>query len=56
MSTSLLDLLLAYKPEDKTEREDLERMLAFVQEQPEIRYAYAINGTNVHFDIPKGKR
>ena len=32
MSASLLDLLLAYKPEDKTEREDLEQILAFVQE------------------------
>lgn len=31
-------------------------LLAYVQQQPEIRYAYKINGTNVHFDIPKGKR
>ena len=30
-------------------------LLAFVDTQP-IRYAYAINGTNVHFDITKGKR
>ena len=30
-------------------------LLAFVDTQP-IRYAYAINGTNVHFDIPQGKR
>lgn len=26
-------------------------LLAYVKKQPEIRYAYAINGTNVHFDI-----
>ena len=30
-------------------------LLAFVDTQP-IRYAYKINGTNVHFDIPQGKR
>lgn len=30
-------------------------LLAFVDTQP-IRYAYKINGTNVHFDIPEGKR
>lgn len=29
-------------------------LLAFVKKQPGIRYAYKINGTNVHFDIPKG--
>lgn len=33
-----------------------DQLLAFVQKQPEIRYAYAINATNVHFDIPKGQR
>lgn len=30
-------------------------LMAFVETQP-IRYAYKINGTNVHFDIPEGKR
>lgn len=33
-----------------------DELLAFVQQQPEIRYAYKINSTNVHFDIPKGAR
>ena len=33
-----------------------DELLAFVQKQPEIRYAYKINSTNVHFDIPKGAR
>ena len=31
-------------------------LLAFFQQQPEVRYCYKINSTNVHFDIPKGKR
>ena len=31
-------------------------LLAFMQAQPEIRYAYKINFTNVHFDIPREKR
>lgn len=31
-------------------------LLAWMKKQPEVRYCYAINGTNVHFDIPKGKR
>lgn len=31
-------------------------LLAFFQKQPEVRYCYKINSTNVHFDIPKGKR
>lgn len=31
-------------------------LLAWMTKQPEVRYCYAINGTNVHFDIPKGKR
>lgn len=31
-------------------------LLAYFQSQPGVRYAYAINGTNVHFDIPKGER
>ena len=29
---------------------------AWMKKQPEVRYCYAINATNVHFDIPKGKR
>lgn len=31
-------------------------LLAFFQKQPEVRYCYKINSTNVHFDIPKRKR
>ena len=27
-------------------------LLAWFQDQPEVRYSYKINGTNVHFDIP----
>lgn len=33
-----------------------DRLLAFVNQQPNKRYAYKINATNVHFDIPKGAR
>lgn len=33
-----------------------DRLLAFFKSQPEVRYAYKINDTNVHFDIPKGAR
>ena len=33
-----------------------DELLAFFQSQPEVRYAYKINGTNVHFDIPAGGR
>lgn len=33
-----------------------DQLLAFFQKQPEVRYCYKINSTNVHFDIPKGKR
>ena len=33
-----------------------DELLAFFQQQPEVRYCYKINSTNVHFDIPKGKR
>ena len=33
-----------------------DELLAFFQKQPEVRYCYKINSTNVHFDIPKGKR
>ena len=32
-----------------------EQLLAYIGTQPH-RYAYAINGTNVHVDIPKGAR
>lgn len=31
-------------------------LLNWFQYQPGVRYAYAINATNVHFDIPKGDR
>ena len=31
-------------------------LLAYLQKQPGVRYAYKINETNVHFDIPKGSR
>lgn len=31
-------------------------LCAWVKSQPGCRYAYCINGTNVHFDIPAGKR
>lgn len=33
-----------------------DQLLCFVQQLPQIRYAYKINSTNVHFDIPKGAR
>lgn len=33
-----------------------DELLSYIQKQPGVRYAYKINGTNVHFDIPKGKR
>lgn len=33
-----------------------DQLLAFILTQPGVRYAYKINGTNVHFDIPKGNR
>lgn len=33
-----------------------DRLLAFFKAQPEVRYTYKINSTNVHFDIPKGNR
>ena len=35
---------------------DGDELLAFFLRQPEVRYAYKINSTNVHFDIPKGAR
>lgn len=31
-------------------------LLRYIQKQPGVRYAYKINATNVHFDIPKGER
>lgn len=31
-------------------------LLAYIQTRPGVRYAYKINETNVHFDIPKGSR
>ena len=33
-----------------------DKLLAYIQKQPGVRYAYKINSTNVHFDIPAGKR
>lgn len=30
-----------------------DKLLAYIQKQPGVRYAYKINGTNVHFDIPE---
>ena len=33
-----------------------DQLLAWFQQQPEVRYAYKINSTNVHFDIPNGER
>lgn len=33
-----------------------DQLLELFQKQPEVRYCYKINSTNVHFDIPKGKR
>lgn len=32
------------------------QLLSYFQSRPGVRYTYAINGTNVHFDIPKGVR
>lgn len=33
---------------------DADQLLEYLLQQPEVRYAYKINDTNVHFDIPKG--
>lgn len=33
-----------------------DQLLAFINRQPGVRYAYAINSTNVHVGIPYGKR
>lgn len=33
-----------------------DQLLAFILAQQGVRYAYKINGTNVHFDVPKGNR
>ena len=41
-----------FRVEDKSAQE----VLAYVNTLPGVRYAYAINGTNVHFDIPQGAR
>ena len=30
-----------------------DKLLAYIQTRPGVRYAYKINSTNVHFDIPK---
>lgn len=35
---------------------DSETLRQFVAKQPGHRWSYCINSTNVHFDIPKGKR
>lgn len=33
-----------------------DELLAYIKTQPGVRYAYKINDTNVHFDIPRGAR
>lgn len=33
-----------------------EELYRFLRSQPQVRYTYKINETNVHFDIPKGVR
>lgn len=33
-----------------------EALYRFLRSQPQVRYTYKINDTNVHFDIPKGVR
>ena len=33
-----------------------DQLLAYFQGRAGVRYAYKINGTNVHFDVPQGKR
>ena len=35
---------------------DSETLRQFVASQPDHRYSYRINSTNVHFDIPPGNR
>lgn len=32
------------------------QLMAFILDQPGVRYAYEINDTNVHYDIPQGVR
>lgn len=32
------------------------QLLEYIRKQPEVRYAYAINASNVHFDIPREGR
>lgn len=33
---------------------DADRLLGWIQDQAGVRYAYKINGSNVHFDVPRG--
>ena len=33
-----------------------DQLMAFIQSQSGVRYAYKINGSNIHVDIPKGNR
>ncbi len=33
-----------------------EKLLVYFQQQEEVRYAYKIDGSHIHFDIPKGDR
>lgn len=40
----------------RAENVSAQTLLAAVLRQPGVRYAYAINATNVHFDIEKGER
>lgn len=35
---------------------DSETLRQFVSQQPGHRYSYCINGTNVHFDVPRGSK
>ncbi len=37
----------------RVEGEGAEAVLSFVRTLPGLRYAYAINDTNVHFDVPR---
>ena len=40
----------------RIDRVTADELLAFFQSQPGARYAYKINSTNVHVDVPKGAR
>ena len=33
-----------------------DELLAYIQQQTDVRYAYKIDPNNVHFDIPRRKR